>query len=514
MRGFRDHNIVARILGRAASAPHRVALRLGAAEVTYGDLALRARRLAGWLLEEADPRDARVIVLAKRSIDAYVAVLGAGAAGMAYVPVDPDLPFERRAEMIRRARPAAIVADHEPDPRLAEVVSVPVVHPAAHLSWRAHPLEEPRPVPPEAPAYLMFTSGTTGVPKAVVVTAGNVAHFLQVMRGRCPLRAEDRVSQFYDLTFDLSIFEIFPALEAGACLHVVPAEQRLCPAGFIRDEALTVWSSVPSVIGFLRRLGQIPPGSLPSLRLAMFCGEPLPAAHVEAWRRAAPSCVIDNQYGPTEATVSCLGEMISGAPRLTPEREVVSIGKPYPGMLAGVVDATGRFLAPGEVGELALSGPQVSAGYFDDPELTRRRFPELSHPVLGRATWYLTGDLAREDAEGCFHHLGRIDHQVKILGKRVELEEIEAHLRAVTGGDAAAVPWPLQDGAAVGVVAFVAGGQWTPEDALAAIRGRLPAHMVPGQLVRKAALPLGSTGKIDRRALLQELSAPPGPENP
>jgi amino acid adenylation domain-containing protein len=505
MSASRDHNVVARFLAQAASAPGRAALRLEGIEIPYGELALRARLLAGWLVEREGRPDARVVVLAKRSVDAYAAVLGAGAAGMAYVPIDPELPFERQAEMIRRARPAAIVTDHEADPRLAALA--PVVPPAAHLARGSRPLDEPRPVSPESAAYLMFTSGTTGVPKAVVVTTGNVAHFLRAMRERCPLRAEDRVSQFYDLTFDLSIFELFPTLEAGACLHVVPASQRLCPAGFIRDEALTVWSSVPSVIGFLRRLGQIPPGSLPSLRLSMFCGEPLPAAHVEAWRRAAPHGVIDNQYGPTEATVSCLGEMISGPPRLTPEREVVSIGKPYPGMHAGVVDASGRFLSPGEIGELALSGPQVAAGYFDDPELTRRRFPELAHPTLGRAVWYLTGDVAREDAEGRFHHLGRTDHQVKILGKRVELEEIEAHLRAVTGGDAAAVPWPVQDGAAVGVVAFVAGGAWTADAALEAVRRRLPAHMVPRQLVSREALPLGPTGKIDRRALLRELEA-------
>jgi acyl-coenzyme A synthetase/AMP-(fatty) acid ligase len=251
-------------------------------------------------------------------------------------------------------------------------------------------------------------------------------------------------------------------------------------------------------------LKQLPPGAFPSLRYSIFGGEPLLMSYVEAWRKAAPNSIIENQYGPTEATVACTGEWLTDPPRLTPSRGSISIGVPFPGMRAGIVDPNGVFLSPGEIGELAVSGPQVAAGYFDDPQLTKQRFRSLAHPTFGRAVFYLTGDLAYEDADGHFHHLGRIDHQVKILGRRVELEEIESHLRAVTGGEAIVVAWPVQDGAH-GVVAFVAGGEWTPEGAQEALRGRLPSYMVPQQILRRISLPLSANGKLNRGALLREL---------
>jgi non-ribosomal peptide synthetase component F len=327
------------------------------------------------------------------------------------------------------------------------------------------------------------------------------------MRERCPIYPEDRVSQFYDLTFDPSVLEIFPALEAGACLHVVPSPERLSPARFIRDEALTVWHSVPSVIGALRRFGQLAPGCFPSIRLSMFGGEALLLGHAEAWRAAAPNGAVDNQYGPTEVTVGCLAELVGERPRITAERGVIAIGEPFPGTRAAVVDGSGALVPDGAVGELALSGAQVSAGYFDDPALTQRRFPTVDIAGSGRARWYLTGDRARRDEDGHFHHLGRLDHQVKIQGKRVELEEIEAHVRDVTGGEAAVLPWPVREGAAVGVIAFVVGGRVAPEVAQIALRGRLPGHMVPRRILPREALPLGATGKIDRRALAAELQA-------
>lgn len=504
-------NIASGFWARAAEAPGARALRIQGVSITYGDLARRAGRLAAALLEAVGGRpDARVGVLAKRSPEAYAAVLGAATAGLAYVPIDTDLPSERQLLMIRRARLDVAVTDGSVDWRVVREAGLTVVGPADAALLDIRPLEKPRPVAPESPAYLMFTSGTTGTPKAVVVTVGNVAHFLRSMRERCPIFPDDQMSQFYELTFDLSIFDIFHGLGSGACLHVVPAAQKMAPAAFIRHENLTVWSSVPSVIGILGQLKQLQPNAFPSLRFSMFCGEPLLARHAEAWREAAPNSVIDNHYGPTEATVSCMGEVIGDPPRTTPNRGVISIGKPFPEMRAAILDADGRFLPQGQIGELALAGPQVAAGYFDEPELTAQRFRTLNHPETGEATYYLTGDLVYEDTEGFFHHLGRIDHQVKILGRRVELEEIEAHLRAVSGGEALAVAWPQKDGVATSVVAFVAGGgDWTEESLREALERRLPSYMVPLQITRRAALPTTANGKLNRATLLRELEQAP-----
>jgi acyl-coenzyme A synthetase/AMP-(fatty) acid ligase len=283
---------------------------------------------------------------------------------------------------------------------------------------------------------------------------------------------------------------------------VVPEKERMAPGAFIKDEKLTVWSSVPSVLAFMTRTRQLTAAAFPHLRAAMFCGEPLPVSSVEALLGAAPSCKIDNQYGPTEATVSCAGEWVSqGKPmRVTPGRGIVSIGEAFPGTRLGVVDASGRFLPRGEKGELALAGAQLALGY-DSEELTARRFPTLVHPVHGAERWYLTGDLALEDEDGHFHHLGRLDHQVKVLGHRVELEEIETHLCAVSGAQAVAVPWPISDGVAQGLVAFLVEGKWTASAVRDAMAARVPAYMVPKRLVPLPSLPAAPNGKLDRKAL-------------
>jgi acyl-CoA synthetase (AMP-forming)/AMP-acid ligase II len=289
----------------------------------------------------------------------------------------------------------------------------------------------------------------------------------------------------------------------------VPRGELLAPARFIRDERLTVWFSVPSVVALLRKARLLRPGAFPALRLSSFCGEPLPLASIEAWRAAAPASAIENQYGPTEATISCTAERWSdGAPAVTEGRGTVAIGRPYEGTLAGIVDEALRFVAPGTPGELVLAGPQLAAGYLDDPELTARRFPTLAHPRHGEGRWYRTGDLAVEDEGGRLHHLGRIDHQVKILGKRVELEDIEANLRAACGtASVAAVAWPVEAGVAQGVVAFVAAGERDEEVVKSRMRARVPAHMVPRRVVPVGDLPLTANGKLDRKLLVALLDA-------
>jgi D-alanine--poly(phosphoribitol) ligase subunit 1 len=265
-----------------------------------------------------------------------------------------------------------------------------------------------------------------------------------------------------------------------------------------------VWSSVPSVLAFMIKTKQLAKAAYPSLRAAMFCGEPLPLTSVERLQAAAPNCVIDNHYGPTEATVSCAGELVGSPPRVTESRGVISIGRPFPGTHLAIVDSEGNFLPPGERGELALSGAQIAIGY-DDEALTVRRFPMLVHPELGPGRWYLTGDLAYADPDGHFHHLGRLDNQLKVVGHRVELEEIDAHLRAVSGVDAVAVAWPTENGVAQGVVAFLVEGAWDASAVKAAIAGRVPYYMVPKRVVGLPSLPSAPNGKRDRKALVRML---------
>jgi acyl-coenzyme A synthetase/AMP-(fatty) acid ligase len=277
----------------------------------------------------------------------------------------------------------------------------------------------------------------------------------------------------------------------------------MSPARFIREQRLTVWGSAPAAIAWMRDTRSLQPDSLPGLRYTSFGGEPLPLDSVRAWQDAAPNSVIDNLYGPTEATVDCAGQKLEpgASPVVTPGRDVLAIGTPHPGTELAVLGPDRRPVPAGEAGELAIAGKQLTLGYLNAPELTAERFP-----TIGGKRWYLTGDLALQDDAGLFHHLGRLDNQIKIHGYRVELEDIEAHLRVVAGtAQVAAVAWPVEDGVAQGIVGFIAQSSQPVRQIREALRERLPAHMVPARILAVPALPLNATGKLDRRALIAEL---------
>lgn len=447
--------------------PDRPALVVGERIVSYGELAQLARNVARTLRSAGVCPGTRVAILASRSVAAYAGVLGACWVGASYMPISLAAPEKRLIEILEIAKPAAIITDDTGIQLLSEnvleispaLVIVPNESGARKLRARQNQHicsfsaleevergDEPALLGEDESAYLMFTSGSTGVPKGVMVTVRGVHHYLCFVRGRYSPLPNDRVAAHTDLSFDLSVHDMFLAWSAGASLHVVPTAQTLAPAKFIRDHAITLWLSVPSIVGMMKRMKALRSGSFPSLRYSLFCGEPLPLSAAQAWQEAAPNSTLDNLYGPTEATVACLLQPVGASPVVTKERDIISIGYPFTGMEAAIVNSTspGIFLSRGERGELALAGPQLADGYFGAPELTAKRFP-----LIGKKRWYLTGDLAYQDPEGRFHHLGRTDNQVKVNGYRIELEEIETHLRAVcdteyrtrSGGCLACVAW-------------------------------------------------------------------------
>lgn len=501
----------------ADERPSAPALSIEGRVWTYGELRTGAARVAARLEASlAAGRTRRVGILASRSLATYAGILGAAWAGGTYVPLNPKQPAARLASILRRAGLDAIVVDaaggvHLADEAVRSVLPACVLRDvedagsdpdAAAEVPATKASDSPRAVAPDHPAYVMFTSGTTGVPKGVVVTAANVAHFLSVVRRRYAIGPGDRVGQFCETSFDVSVFEMFAAWDGGACLCVVPDAQLLAPAGFLRREAITVWTSVPSVIAMLARMKLLEPGLFPALRASFFIGEALPVPSALAWQAAAPSSVVDNQYGPTEATVACAVQRLGDSVVETPGRGTVAIGLPYDGMHAAIVE-DGEFLSDGSIGELALSGPQLAACYLDDAEQTARRFPTLEHPALGLTRWYLTGDFAFRDSDGILHCLGRTDHQVKIMGHRVELEDLEAHLRAASGTDAvAAVARPAAGGTATTLAAFVSGAAKSPAEIRERLRELVPPYMLPRRVVALDALPLSTNGKVDRHALV------------
>ena len=485
-------NPAALFFRNAAARPDSLALEVEEARFTYAALARRAAGIACQVaaLARRLERPPRIGILSRRNVQTYAAILGTPAGRGTYVPIDPRLPAQVLARICAAAMLDAAVVDE----------SSPVLPNLALLDASLEePFGTPQSLPVDHPCYLLFTSGTTGQPKGVVVSAGAVAAFIAAIGSLYDFGPQDRFGQYVETTFDISLFELFGAWCSGASLHVVPDGLRAAPDRFIVQRSLTVWASTPSLIAALERAGRMAERSFPSLRVAFFCGEALQTRQARLWQRAAPACAVDNHYGPTEATVACSRYRV---PReLTPgvdDPGTVSIGVPYPGMVFGIVSEEATFLAPGEVGQLAISGPQVALGYLS-PE-TPPRFRELIHPRLGRSRWYLTGDKARQAADGNYHFLGRLNFQVKVLGHLVELEEVEAALRgAGLGTFAAAVPWPREGAQAHGLVAFV--GVPPPPDWRARLSARLPEWMVPSRLIPLSNPPLTSHGKLDRRAL-------------
>lgn len=511
-------------LRSATQRPADPALVVGNRVLDFATLEETARRWAGALLAGLEARPRRVGVFAHRSPVAYAGTLAALLAGAAYVPLNRTFPTGRTRAMLRLAELDALIVDRASAAQLGEVLrglegTLPILFPdeddslaAASTTFGASDLAKRAPLDrlPETIAsdiaYLLFTSGSTGVPKGVPVSHGNVGHFIDVMVERYAIGPEDRFSQTFDQTFDLSVFDLFVAWERGASVHAMQPLDLLAPARFARKQELSVWFSVPSVPALMRRKNLLKPEIFPTLRWSLFCGEPLPLSTAIAWQQAAPNSVLENLYGPTELTIACL------VYRWDRERsaaecvnEVVPIGRPYPGLGAVLVDEALRPVSAEQAGELCVTGAQTVPGYWRDPERTAERFVELE--AFPGQRFYRTGDRVRRLPGGDYAYLGRTDHQIKVLGHRVELGEIEA---ALCGNacvlQAVALGWPLAGGTAQGITAFVSGTDVDAEALRAASRQALPDYMVPDRVIVVDEMPLNANGKIDRKQLAERLA--------
>jgi len=500
----------------ARARPDAPAIVTAGRSVSYGWLGSRAPRLAA--LFAAGRRSARVGILATRSVEAYLGIVAAAWAGSTYVPLNLKWPQARLVELLDLLDLDALVVDAAGEGLLTPAVRAAAPHTivvpegsalAAQAGFVAldrlplRRLAEPVAVAAEHPAYIIFTSGTTGVPKGVVIAAGSLQHYLDRTEPWTRFTAADRVAECCDVTFDLSVHNMFLAWRAGSALYLMSQLELMAPARFIRSHEVTVWLSVPTIAATMRRLGSLRPGIFPNLRLSIFCGEPLPVAVAQAWQAATPNGVVENIYGPTEATVVCMRQTLTEPPLATVGRGTLAIGRPYETMTVALLDEGQRPVAHGQAGEIALSGPQLAIGYFSAPAQTADRFRMID----GRR-WYLTGDLGRQDEAGIYHHLGRIDNQVKLKGNRIELEEIDAHLRRAAGSDTvAAVAWPVSFGSADGLVGFCSGTGLDAQEIRRRMRLTLPEYMVPGAVHVLDRLPLNVNGKVDRKALLETLAA-------
>jgi len=509
--------------------PDRPALEIGSQTLSYADLSGLARHVAQVLSREVGQPNPRVGVLASRSVAVYSGILGTLSCGGAVVPLNPGFPAERTAQMINLADVQALVVDSVGEgmldkllPQVERPLLLIVTSESADAlatRWPAHRVlspesgaaaYQPRQVSQDDLAYLFFTSGSTGVPKAVGVLHRNVSRFVEMSVERyseLDLGCSDRFSQFYDITFDSSMFDVFVSWAFGACLCCPTTTEWVNPNKFIAARALTVIDIVPSTGHTMNRSNGWLPGRFPLLRLCRFGGEALSADLAAALAAAAPHAAVDNVYGPTECTVDAsyyrwdrersLEEATHG---------VVPIGVAGPKVGLRVVDEQLNEVPVGGEGELLISGPQVTPGYWKSPERTAQSFIRLAGTDV---IHYRTGDLVRRMPEGQpIPYLGRMDYQIKIAGVRIELGEVEHAMRQVSGTDlAVAVGWPLTTSGASGIVGFLVQAGANGAAIRRQLKDALPGVMVPREIHVIDALPLNVNGKVDRKALLERLKS-------
>lgn len=475
-----------------------VALRIGTRVYIYDEIHQLALTWAGTLLEAAREPLSAVGVLASRSIESYAGLLAVLYAGATVVPLSPDFPLDRTVAMAKAAGVSAVIVDGRGSAAVEELsAALPgllVLAPTEPVDGcltadAATALDRPQETDMCRPGYVLFTSGSTGRPKGARVTHANMDHFLRFNQARYGLTPADVLSQTFDQTFDLFMFDVFMAWGSGACLVSTPAQAFVDLPRFVQRNGLTVWFSVPSAIRLARSRSTLTANSMPSLRWSLFCGEPLRAEDAAAWNAAASLGALENLYGPTELTIAC------SAYRWRPDEPaerlvhgIVPIGQVYAGLDHLLLDGN---QAAADEGELCVSGPQTFPGYLDPADDAGRFWR-----ARGRA-WYRTGDRVRRLDDGALAYLGRTDHQIKIRGYRVEPAEIEARLRAHPGVDEA-VAVLVSPPAGPAVALFHTGQDIPGAEFSSTLAAYLPEFMVPRWFWRLDSLPLNANGKTDR----------------
>ncbi|MEW2573603.1 AMP-binding protein [Streptomyces sp. NPDC047070] len=490
------HGLHERFLRGLELSPARTAVRVDADDLSYEAVHELALRRAGALTAMAPQGPHNVAVLADKSATAYVGIMAALYAGATVVPLNPRFPAERTRRMLTAAGVSTVVADPVGRAALADTgLDLPVLDESAS----ATPLDAPATVRPSDVAYVLFTSGSTGRPKGVPITHAANDHYFTLLDERYDFGPDDVFCQNVGLNFDCAMFEMFCAWGRGAAVHAVPpAAHRDLPA-FFAERRMTVWFSTPSGISFIRKMGGLTSGSMPTLRWSFFAGEALLCEDAAAWQAAAPRSRIENLYGPTELTVTITGHRWS--PDTSPDRAVngvVPIGQVHPGHDHLLLD---EGTEAAKEGELCITGPQMTPGYLD-AEDDRGRFLERD----GRR-WYRTGDRVRRLDDGELVYLGRMDAQVQIAGFRVELAEIDHVVRSCEGVDnAATVTRPAAEGG-LELVLYYTGERVPPATLRRTLSAQLPEAMVPKVFRHVPEFPLNSNRKVDRAQLAREAAA-------
>lgn len=512
-------SLIIQFYKNACKHPNHPALWVDNIFYSYRELFDRANQLSELMLQISS-KPTICAILSDRNIATYQTILASLMSNHAYLPLLPDLPAPRNIDMIKIAKPKILAIDtnHQENVKtiLTTINSLDVIifkdallkllvskfpkH-RYHL-WQPQPgchqkaLTHSPKINSNSYCYLLFTSGTTGIPKGILITNNNLSAYLTSISSIYQPSFQDRFSHHIELTFDLAAHEMFVCWYAGGTLYVAPNHYLLGIAQFIQKHQITYWISVPSTITLLQQLGCLKANTLPTLKHSFFCGEPLFQSQAKTWQIAAPNSSIINLYGPTEATIA-FTHFSWSLNQSDQQPAIVPIGKPLPNQTC--------VLSP-KTSELCLSGTQVSTGYLNDQKTTKRKFKTSRHNQTTRV-WYRSGDLATWDNRFGYLYLGRIDDQWQIRGQRIEKLEIENQWRKITNCDVLAIS-PIKNTAGFieNILLFIC-QDLDYDTLLKKARLTLPEIMIPKRIIKLDFLPTNSSGKIDYQQLDQIATA-------
>ena len=510
--------------------PDREAVICKERVLTFAELERESNKVAHLLLSLHIAKGDRVGLHLDRGIEAIIAACGVLKTGATYVPIDPASPARRVSYIVEKCEIKTLVTSQDKLSKLEkafpetvpftyivlmdETETIPSVLKPAQLMTRRSVSDELGKSAPQVNiidtdiAYILFTSGSTGNPKGVMLSHQNSLTFVNSTCSFFDIQKEDRFSNIAPLHFDMSIFDIFVAFKAGACVIVIPEAVAMFPAKlaeYIAEKRISVWNSVPSALSLLATYNNLDSCDLSSLRLILFAGELFPLKYLRRLQDALPGARFCNMYGQTEANSSTY----YWVDRLSlEEKSVLPIGKSLPNFEVFALDEKGALIdEPGKEGELYVRASTVALGYWGEPEKTENAFvrnplrPELRERV------YKTGDLVHLDFDGNYVFSGRKDHMIKSRGYRIEIGEIETVLCShpeIRKAVVIPIPDELIGNRLLAVVEPLAMDKLTRDDVLKFCMAQLPKYMVPETVQFRECLPMTSSGKVDRKKLSEQ----------
>lgn len=510
--------------------PDRTAVTFKDKSVTYSELETKSNQLAATLLQQGIKKSDRVGIMLSKSIESIISLFGIMKAGAIYVPLDPLAPSSRNSQIIAHCGIECIITSPEnltqicSDQQALTQLKKAILTGSqaskgtcnsAHIDCHAWDTivdnipgyQQPIQLSDTHPAYILHTSGSTGVPKGVVISHLNALTFVIMAVDFFMINENDRIANHAPLHFDLSVFDIFGAIKSGATIVLVPEFLSIFPAKlaeYIDRERISIWNSVSSVLTVLAERGKLDRFRFNLLRLVHFSGDIMPVKYLRILKKNMQKAEFFNIYGQTEANSSLYYRVHDIADN---DAWKIPIGKPFPNFeVFALNDANEMIRSCDEEGELYVNSSTVALGYWNNGEMTLGKFvTDPRHPSWTTGV-YKTGDLVRIDGEGNYIFIGRKDHMIKSRGNRVELSEIEIVLHShpnISQAVVIAVPHELTGNRIIAMILLMEGATLSPEEIAAYCHRLLPQYMVPEEILFIDKLSRTATGKVDRKFMAE-----------